>query len=66
MRLDHTRMHIHVKDCAGILGSELHDHLLNLRRDILCIDNARGGTKFNICFLQDHPCFELLRHDAAL
>jgi UDP-glucuronate decarboxylase len=48
---------------AGFLGSHLCERLLELGRDVLCVDNLFTGTKQNVLHLLDNPYFELMRHD---
>jgi len=48
---------------AGFLGSHLCERLLELGRDVLCVDNLFTGTKQNVLRLLDNPYFELMRHD---
>jgi len=50
---------------AGFLGSHLCERLLDLGRDVLCVDNFYTGTKENIRHLLANPRFELLRHDVT-
>lgn len=50
---------------AGFLGSHLCDALIAQGQDVLCIDNFYTGSKANIAHLQEHPFFELLRHDVT-
>ena len=48
---------------AGFIGSHLCEHLLQAGSEVLCVDNFFTGSRRNIEHLQDHPRFELLRHD---
>ncbi|MDL2229549.1 SDR family oxidoreductase [Treponema sp. OttesenSCG-928-L16] len=48
---------------AGFLGSHLCDRLLEVKNDVLCLDNFFTGQKRNIAHLIGNPYFELVRHD---
>lgn len=48
---------------AGFLGSHLCERLLNRGHEVICLDNFFTGTKANLLSFQDHPFFELIRHD---
>jgi UDP-glucuronate decarboxylase len=51
---------------AGFLGSHLCERLLELKREVMCLDNFFTGSKENLLPLQHHPYFELIRHDITL
>ncbi len=48
---------------GGFLGSRLCERLLELGKDVICLDNFYTGAKRNILPLLDNPHFELIRHD---
>ena len=48
---------------AGFVGSFLCDKLINEGHEVIGIDNFFTGKKENLLQLQDHPKFELIRHD---
>ena len=48
---------------AGFLGSHLCERLLDQGHEVICLDNFFTGNKQNVAHLQDHPNFELMRHD---
>ncbi len=50
---------------AGFIGSHLCDRLIADGDDVLCLDNFFTGSRRNILHLQEHPMFELLRHDVT-
>ncbi len=59
------RKRVLVTGGAGFLGSHLCERLLELRCDVLCVDNFFTGSRANIAPLLDHKSFELLRHDVT-
>src|SRR3569833_2416282 len=50
---------------AGFLGSHLCERLLDMKCDVLCVDNFFTGTRRNVEHLLGNPSFELLRHDVT-
>ncbi|MEZ7197706.1 UDP-glucuronic acid decarboxylase family protein [Pseudodesulfovibrio karagichevae] len=48
---------------SGFLGSHLCERLLDMGRNVLCVDNYFTGKKGNILHMMDNPYFEVLRHD---
>ena len=58
-------MTILVTGGAGFLGSYLCDRLIEMGREVLCVDNFFTGTRLNIAHLVSHPRFELMRHDVT-
>lgn len=48
---------------AGFLGSHLCERLLNIKHEVICVDNCFTGNKENIYHLIDNPRFEFMRHD---
>ncbi|HOU99152.1 MAG TPA: SDR family oxidoreductase [Bacteroidales bacterium] len=57
------RKRILVTGGAGFIGSHLCERLLNENNEVICLDNFFTGSKQNISHLQNHPYFELIRHD---
>ena len=51
---------------AGFLGSHLCERLLELKHEVLCLDNFFTGTKENLLTLVKNPYFEIIRHDITL
>ena len=60
MHLEHRVL---VSGGAGFLGSHLCERLLDMGRQVLCVDNFFTGTRMNVEHLLAHKRFELLRHD---
>ncbi|HWN80533.1 MAG TPA: UDP-glucuronic acid decarboxylase family protein [Candidatus Udaeobacter sp.] len=56
-------MRILVTGGAGFIGSHLCERLLRDGSEVICLDNFFTGSKGNIRDLQNHPNFELIRHD---
>ncbi len=48
---------------AGFLGSHLCDRLIEMGKNVICVDNFFTGNKRNIAHLIGHPRFEVIRHD---
>ena len=48
---------------AGFVGSFLCDRLIKEGHEVIAVDNFFTGKKANLLQLQDHPKFELIRHD---
>ncbi|EGB14064.1 NAD-dependent epimerase/dehydratase [Pseudodesulfovibrio mercurii] len=48
---------------SGFLGSHLCERLLDMGREVICVDNFFTGSKANILHLLDNPYFEVIRHD---
>jgi UDP-glucuronate decarboxylase len=48
---------------AGFLGSHLCEKLLKLGHEVICLDNFFTGSKTNLLSFQEHPFFDLVRHD---
>jgi len=51
---------------AGFLGSHLCERLLGLGHEVIALDNFFTGTKDNVLALQQHPYFEVVRHDVTV
>jgi UDP-glucuronate decarboxylase len=51
---------------AGFIGSHLCDRLLELGKDVICLDSFFTGSKDNVVHLLGHPRFEVIRHDIVL
>jgi UDP-glucuronate decarboxylase len=60
------RSRILVTGGAGFLGSHLCERIVEMDREVLCVDNFHTGTRRNIEHLLDKSGFELLRHDITL
>jgi UDP-glucuronate decarboxylase len=58
-------MKILVTGGAGFLGSHLCEKLLELKHEVICVDNFYTGTRDNIKHLLNHPNFEVIRHDVT-
>lgn len=58
-------MKILVTGGAGFLGSYLCEKLLELKHEVICVDNLFTGSKNNITHFTDNPNFEFLRHDVT-
>ncbi|WP_272700126.1 UDP-glucuronic acid decarboxylase family protein [Desulfovibrio sp. Fe33] len=50
---------------SGFLGSHLCERLLDMGREVICVDNFFTGSKSNILHLLDNPYFEVVRHDVT-
>jgi UDP-glucuronate decarboxylase len=50
---------------AGFLGSHLCERLLSDGHEVISIDNYFTGSRSNVVHLQNHPYFELVRHDVT-
>jgi UDP-glucuronate decarboxylase len=48
---------------AGFIGSHLCERLLDMDREVICLDNLVTGRTSNIEMLMNHPRFRFLRHD---
>jgi len=51
---------------AGFIGSHLCERLLQEGNEVICLDNYFTGSKENIIHLQNHPYFEIIRHDITM
>jgi len=58
-------MKILVTGGAGFLGSHLCEKLLNMKHDVICVDNFYTGSNRNIVHLMDFDRFEVIRHDVT-
>ena len=58
-------MRILVTGGAGFIGSHLCEKLLNLKHEVICIDNFYTGSNKNISHLEDFDDFEVMRHDVT-
>ena len=50
---------------AGFIGSHLCEKLLNLKHEVICVDNFYTGSNKNISQLEDFDDFEVMRHDVT-
>lgn len=50
---------------SGFLGSHICERLLDMGREVICVDNYFTGRKGNILHLLDNPYFETIRHDVT-
>lgn len=50
---------------AGFVGSHLCDRLINLRCEVVCVDNLLTGRHGNLTNLLNAPTFELIEADVA-
>jgi len=51
---------------AGFIGSHLCERLLVEGNEVICLDNFFSGSKSKVVQLNDHPLFELVRHDVTM
>jgi UDP-glucuronate decarboxylase len=58
-------MKILVTGGAGFLGSHLCEKLLNMKHEVICVDNFYTGSNKNISNLMDFSNFEVIRHDVT-
>jgi len=58
-------MKILVTGGAGFLGSHLCEKLLNMKHEVICVDNFYTGSSKNISNLMDFSNFEVIRHDVT-
>ncbi|MFN3912494.1 UDP-glucuronic acid decarboxylase family protein [Hyphomonas sp.] len=61
----HLERRILITGGAGFIGSFLCERLLETGANVICADNFFTGTRTNIAHLQNHPRFELMRHDVC-
>lgn len=58
-------MKILVTGGAGFIGSHLCEKLLNLKHEVICVDNFYTGSIKNLSHLLDCNSFEVIRHDVT-
>jgi UDP-glucuronate decarboxylase len=58
-------MKILVTGGAGFIGSHLCEKLLNLKHEVICVDNFYTGSISNISHLSDFNAFEVIQHDVT-
>lgn len=58
-------MKVLVTGGAGFIGSHLCEKLLNLKHEVICVDNFYTGSNKNISHLEDFDDFEVMRHDVT-
>ena len=58
-------MRVLVTGGAGFIGSHLCEKLLNLKHEVICVDNFYTGSNKNISHLEDFEDFEVVRHDVT-
>jgi UDP-glucuronate decarboxylase len=58
-------MKILITGGAGFIGSHLCEKLLNLKHEVICVDNFYTGSMNNISHLSDFNAFEVIRHDVT-
>jgi UDP-glucuronate decarboxylase len=61
----HLERRILITGGAGFIGSFLCERLLETGANVICADNFFTGTRTNIAHLQNHPRFEMMRHDVC-
>lgn len=50
---------------AGFLGSHLCERLLAEGKSVICLDSFFTGARQNLAAFQQHPDFEIIRHDVT-
>ncbi|MBI4039695.1 SDR family oxidoreductase [Candidatus Daviesbacteria bacterium] len=58
-------MHILVTGGAGFIGSNLCDHLIGAKHQVVCVDNLITGSEKNIGHLLSNPSFSFIKADIA-
>ena len=58
-------MRVLVTGGAGFIGSHLCEKLLNLKHEVICVDNFYTGSNKNISHLEDFDDFEVMRYDVT-
>ena len=58
-------MRVLVTGGAGFIGSHLCEKLLNLKHEVICVDNFYTGSNKNISNLENFDDFEVMRHDVT-
>ena len=58
-------MRVLITGAAGFLGSHLTDRFLAEGHDVVGMDNFITGSKANLAHLEQHPRFQLIRHDVS-
>jgi dTDP-glucose 4,6-dehydratase len=58
-------MRVLITGAAGFLGSHLADRFLAEGHDVVGMDNFITGSKANLAHLEQHPRFQLIRHDVS-
>lgn len=58
-------MKILITGGAGFLGSHLCEKLLNMKHEVICVDNFYTGNNKNISNLMDFSNFEVIHHDVT-
>ena len=58
-------MRVLITGAAGFLGSHLSDRFLAEGHDVVGMDNFITGNKANLAHLEQHPRFQLIRHDVS-
>ena len=60
-----TPRRVMVTGGAGFIGSHVTERLLDQGHEVLVVDNYYSSTRQNLRHLNDHPGFELMRHDVT-
>jgi dTDP-glucose 4,6-dehydratase len=58
-------MRIVITGGAGFLGSHLCDHMLQLRHEVICLDNLLTGSVDNIAHFMGNDHFRFVKHDVT-
>lgn len=59
------KLRVLVTGGAGFIGSHLVDCLMEAGHSVIVVDNFFTGTKDNLKRWQNHPDFEIMRHDVT-